>query len=160
MTIAQPDLGTASSSDMMNGLTEAATATNPIEVIETVIDSLDSNDTAMVTQSEGGHIWKFCYGTVEVFVQLTGLTSDDTLTVWSTVLKLPAKDEPGLMRRLLEMNWADTLEARFGIMENQVVVVFSRILAELSPGEISRAITIVATLADDNDEPLQSQFGA
>ncbi|MBD2018715.1 YbjN domain-containing protein, partial [Leptolyngbya sp. FACHB-36] len=33
-------------------------------------------------------------------------------------------------------------------------------LADLSPSEISRAITIVATLADDNDDALQSQFGA
>ncbi|MHC5830160.1 MAG: YbjN domain-containing protein, partial [Nostoc sp.] len=33
-------------------------------------------------------------------------------------------------------------------------------LAELSPGEVSRLITIVATIADNNDEALQSEFGA
>jgi len=28
-----------------------------------------------------------------VFVQLTGLADEDTFTVWSSVLKLPANDE-------------------------------------------------------------------
>ena len=130
-----------------------------IEVIETVIDSLDSDQTAMVNRSEEGHLWKFKYGTVEVFVQLTGLLEDDTLTVWAAVLKLPAKDEPKLMRQLLEKNWSDTLEARFGIMNNEVVVVTNRSIADLSPGELSRAITIVATIADESDEPLVAEFG-
>ena len=130
-----------------------------VEVIETVIDSLDSDQTAMVNRSEEGHLWKFKYGTVEVFVQLTGLLEDDTLTVWAAVLKLPAKDEPKLMRQLLEKNWSDTLEARFGIMNNEVVVVTNRSIADLSPGELSRAITIVATIADESDEPLIAEFG-
>ena len=51
-------------------------------------------------------------------------------------------------------------EACFGIDKEQVVVLSSRTLAELSPGEISRIITIVATIADDNDEALQAEFGA
>ena len=130
-----------------------------VEVIETVIDSLDSDQTAMVNRSEEWHLWKFKYGTVEVFVQLTGLLEDDTLTVWAAVLKLPAKDEPKLMRQLLEKNWSDTLEARFGIMNNEVVVVTNRSIADLSPGELSRAITIVATIADESDEPLIAEFG-
>jgi hypothetical protein len=29
----------------------------------------------------------------------------------------------------------------------------------LSPGEISRAITLVATIADESDEHLQQEFG-
>jgi hypothetical protein len=76
------------------------------------------------------------------------------------VLKLPAKDEPKLMRYLLELNCTVTLEARFGIIENQVVVISTRTVAELSPGEISRIITIVATIADNYDEPLIDEFGA
>ncbi|MEQ8962718.1 MAG: YbjN domain-containing protein, partial [Coleofasciculus sp. C2-GNP5-27] len=90
----------------------------------------------------------------------TGSTDEDTFTVWSSVLNLPAEKEAELMRRLLEMNWSDTFEARFGIVDDQVVVLSSRTVAELSPGEISRAITIVATIADDNDEALQDEFGA
>jgi len=128
-------------------------------VIETVIASLDSGQTAMVNRSEEGHLWKFKYGTVEVFVQLTGLSEEDTLMVWAAVLKLPAKDEPKLMRQLLEKNWSDTLEARFSIMNNEVVVVTNRSIADLSPSELSRAITIVATIADESDEPLIAEFG-
>jgi hypothetical protein len=130
------------------------------EVIETVISSLEQNNSAMVVQTEGGYLWKFQYGSVEVFVQLTGESDEDLLTVWSPVLKLPAKDETGLMRKLLEMNWSETFETRFGITNNQIIVLSQRTVADLSPEEISRAITLVATIADDNDEILKETYGA
>ena len=148
------------SNESVNDLIAETTSINHLEVIENVIDSLEQDDSAMVQQTpEGGYLWKFKYGSVEVFVQLNGTTDEDTITVWSTVLNLPAKDEPKLMRYLLELNCSSTFEARFGIIENRVVVISTRTLAELSPGEVSRLITIVATIADDNDEALQSEFG-
>jgi Putative bacterial sensory transduction regulator len=133
---------------------------NVNELIETVIDSLDQTDSAMVSHNESGNIWKFKYGSVEVFVQLTGTSDEDTFTVWSTVLNLPAKNEPQLMRKLLEMNWMATFEAHFAIFNNQIVILSSRTVAELSPGEISRLITVVATIADENDDALIAEFGA
>lgn len=139
--------------------TEAEAPNSVVEVIETVIDSLDSEQTAMVSQGESGYVWKFKYGTVEVFVQLSGVSDEDTLTVWAAVLKLPARDEAQLTRQLLEMNWLNTLEARFAIFDSQVVVLSTRTLEDLSPAEISRAVTIVATIADENDEPLIEKFG-
>ena len=164
MTSYQPDPQTVateslSSNEMLDELIEDATI-NHVEVIQTVIASLQQDESAMVSQTQSSYLWKFKYGSVEVFVQLTGLTNEDTLTVWSLVLKLPAKDETRLMRQLLEMNWSGTFEACFGIFNDQVVVVSTRTLAELSPGEISRLITIVATIADENDEALQAEFGA
>lgn len=138
---------------------ENATADNIVEVIETVIGSLDSDKTAMVSETEGGYVWKFKYGTVEVFVQLTGLSNEDTISAWSAVLKLPARDEAKLTRKLLELNWSNTLEARFAILNDEIVVLSTRSIADLSPGEISRAITLVATIADEQDEPLQAEFG-
>lgn len=128
------------------------------EVIETVISSLQEDQSAMVSHGDQGHLWKFKYGSVEVFVQLTGNTDDDILTVWSPVLKLPVQNEVGLNRRLLELNWTSTFEAHFCIVENQVVVTSKRTVAELSPGEVSRNITVVATIADDYDEALQAEF--
>lgn len=166
MTSFQPEVEasasqSSSSTDLAEQLVEESMDKNLIEVIETVIDSLDSDNTAMVSRGEdGGHVWKFKYGTVEVLVQLTGLTEDDTITAWASVMKLPAKDEPQLLRHLMEMNWRATLEARFCIVGDEVVVMSTRTLADLSPGEISRAITIVATIADDHDEALQEKFGA
>ena len=130
------------------------------EVIETVIYSLDEDDTAMVNHTDEGSLWKFQYGSVEVFVQLTGESDDDLLTVWATVLKLPVTDEPGLMRRILEMNWSGTFETCFSVHDNTVVVSSQRTVADMSPGEISRIITLVATIADDNDELLKEEFGA
>ncbi|MEH2382936.1 MAG: YbjN domain-containing protein [Nostoc sp.] len=152
---------TLTSNESVNQLIAETTSINHVEVIENVIDSLEQDDSAMVSHTpEGGHLWKFKYGSVQVFVQLNGTTDEDTITVWSEVLNLPAKDEPKLMRYLLELNCSSTLEARFGIIENRVVVISTRTLAELSPGEVSRLITIVATIADNNDEALQSEFGA
>ncbi len=147
------------SDDLADKLVES-TGFNLVETIETVIASLDQGGGAMVNRTEGSHLWKFKYGSVEVFVQLTGTTDEDTLTVWAPVLALPARNEPQLLRHLLEMNWLSTFEARFGISQNQVVVLTTRSVADLSAGEISRAITIVATIADDNDEALAAEFGA
>jgi hypothetical protein len=141
-----------------NELIDDATQTSHTDVIETVISSLEQDDTAMVSKTQDGHLWKFRYGPVEVFVQLTGETDDDLLTVWSPVLSLPTKDDAGLMRKLLEMNWSGTFETCFGITNGQVVVLSQRAVAGLSPSEISRAITLVATIADDNDEALVEEF--
>lgn len=129
------------------------------EVIETVISSLDQNNTAMVSHTEEGSLWKFNYGSIEVFVQLTGESDDDLLTVWSSLLSLPARDEAGLMRRLLEMNWSGTFETCFSILENKVMISSQRTVADMYPGEISRLVTLVANIADDNDEILKEEFG-
>ncbi|MEO1431463.1 MAG: YbjN domain-containing protein [Cyanobacteria bacterium J06632_19] len=146
--------------ETMDDLIPETESINHVEVIEQVIGTLDENNTAMVSQPhEGAYLWKFKYGSVEVFVQLTGTSDDDMITVWSSVLKLPAKDEPTMMRSLLQMNCSATLEARFGIIEDQVVVISKRTLEDLSAAEVSRLITIVATIADDNDEDLQSKYG-
>jgi hypothetical protein len=161
MATYQPNPEAIATEELINELVTDTATINHVEVIENVIDSLEQNDSAMVSQSpEGNYLWKFTYGSVEVFVQLTGTTDEDTITVWSPVLKLPAKDEPRLMRQLLEMNCSSTFESRFGIIENQVVVLATRALAELSASEVSRIITVVATIADNNDETLQSEFGA
>ena len=127
--------------------------------IETVIYSLEENDSAMVQKVNEGFIWKFQYGSVEVFVQLTGQNNDDTLTVWSVVLPLPANDEPQLMRQLLELNWHSTFEAGFAIFDNQIVVSTQRTLEGLDVSEISRSITLVATIADEYDDQLQETYG-
>lgn len=132
---------------------------NYVEIIETVISSLQEDQSAMVSHTDDGYVWKFKYGSVEVFVQLPGLNDDDELAVWASVLKLPVKDEAGLLRKLTEMNWSSTFESRFAIYDNQIVVCAKRALAGLSPAEVSRNITIVATIADDNDEALQAEFG-
>lgn len=128
------------------------------EEIETVIASLEENETAMVLKNEEGFLWKFQYGSVEVFVQLTGETDEDLLTVWSVVFNLPSKDDSALMKKLLEMNWNGTFETCFAIFNNQIVISTQRTTEDLSPAEIARAITLVATIADENDDWLQAEF--
>ncbi|MEM9907205.1 MAG: YbjN domain-containing protein [Cyanobacteria bacterium P01_D01_bin.44] len=133
----------------------------PVEIIETVIASLDQDHSAMVSHDEeDGYLWKFHYGSVDVFVQLTGTSDEDTLTVWSPVLKLPVQDEIGLMKHLLEMNCGETFEACFGISNQEVLTLATRILADINPGEISRMMTVVATLADEKDDALQKAYPA
>ncbi len=148
-----------SDSATVDAQVEKATEITYPEEIETVIASMAADQKVMVGQNEaGGHLWKFQYGSVEVFVQLTGETENDTLTVWAFVLQLPVANEAQLMRKLLEMNWLSTLEAHFAIVDDRVAVVSTRTISEISSGEISRAITIVATIADDNDDVLQAEF--
>ncbi len=138
---------------------QADAAPGYIEMIETVISSLEKEGSAMVSHAQEGYLWKFCYGQVEVFVQLTGLTDDDTLTVWAGLLEMPSPVPASLLQRLLELNWTTTLEARFALLNDKIVVVSSRTLAELSAGETSRAITIVASLADEYQASLKAELG-
>lgn len=155
MTISE----TLSEPILSNATTEDVETLDHVQEIEAVIASLAVEQKVMVGHSDEGYLWKFKYGSVEVFVQLTGVNDEDTLTVWSFVLPLPAKNEAQLFRKLLEMNWLTTFEARFGIVDDHIVILSTRTVADLSPGEISRAITIVATLADENDEALRAEFG-
>jgi Putative bacterial sensory transduction regulator len=131
---------------------------NYVETVEAIISTLGENPQRDTKIQLPQHVWKFRYGTVDVFVYLTGESAADTLIVWSPVLALPAKDEAGLNKFLLEKNWLDTLEARFALKGDQVVLTCSRTLQDLDPGEVSRAITIVATLADEYDEMLIEKF--
>jgi hypothetical protein len=127
------------------------------DTIQTVITSMDAEQTAVVNQTDD--TWKFQYGSVEVIVNITGTAPTDTFTVLSTVLTYPVKDELKLLRLLLEKNVTETFEARFAVQNDQVIVVSSRSVEDLSPAEISRIITIVAAIADNNDEMLKEQFG-
>ena len=135
--------------------------TSHAETIETVIYSLDSDNAAVVRRVQDGYLWSFPYGSVRVYVQLTGESDDDTLKVWSEVMAMPAAADRGaaLLHRLLELNWENTFEAKFATRGDRVVVLSHRTVAGLSAEEISRAITLVATIADDNDEALITEFG-
>lgn len=140
---------------------------NIVEEIEAVISSLDYDKTAMVSHGEHGHLWKFNYGSVEVMVQISGETDDDTFTVWAPVfdfgtasLDAPSTKHAQLMHKVLTMNWTTTLDAKFAIAGEQLVITNTRPIAEISPGEISRGITLVATIADDNDEAFHADYGS
>jgi Putative bacterial sensory transduction regulator len=130
---------------------------NYTDTIQTVISGMDPDKTALVNQTN--NTWKFCYGTVEVLVSITGEDTRDTFTVFSTVLAYPVKDELALLKFLLEKNAADTFEARFAIQNDQVLVLASRSVEDLSAAEISRIITVVAAIADEYDEELHTKFG-
>jgi hypothetical protein len=137
---------------------ESSFATNHIvQTIQTVIASMDADSSALENQTED--TWKFRYGTVEVVVNITGIEPADTFTVFSVVLSSPFKDEAKMNRWLLEKNASDTFEARYAIQNDQVLVLSSRSIDDLSPAEISRIITIVAAIADENDEILKENFG-
>ncbi len=151
------DVGTAG--ETISAGTETFEASH-VDVIETVIASLDQGGNAMVSRDEDGYLWKFTYGSVSVYVQLTGTGDEDTLTVWSPLLKLPVANQTALMQDLLAMNCGETFEACYGISNQEVLVLASRILADINPGEISRLMTIVATIADDMDDVLMEKYPA
>ncbi|MCM1982465.1 YbjN domain-containing protein [Lyngbya confervoides] len=145
-------------------LSKDGTVINPdlnlIEVIETVISSLDEFHNAFVNQTDEGRLWKFTYGSVEAWVQITGVAEGDTFSVWSPILQLPVQHQDRLLEKLMRMNWLETLEARFALFQSQIVVVSSRSISDLDVGEISRLITLVASLADEHDEILQQEFSS
>lgn len=153
MSIEPPNL-----EDIKTSEEELVSPLNNKDEIETVIASLEDNETAMVLENEEGFLWKFQYGDVEVFVQLTGENTEDLFTVWSVILDLPTKNDLALMEKLLTMNWSTTFETYFAICNNQIVISTQRTVEDLSPAEISRAITLVANIADENKEKLREEF--
>jgi len=150
--IQEIDVAIAASSD------ELSPSPNFSETIQTVIAGMDSEKTAVVNQTND--TWKFKYGTVEVVVNITGDRPTDTFTVLSTVLSFPVKDEARLMKLLLEKNASETFESHFAIQNDQVIIIASRSVEDLSAAEISRLITIVSAIADTNDETLIAEFKA
>ena len=131
------------------------------DTIAAIISALkDEGDAAYEKRESEGHFWRFNYGTVAVVVHLTGSSESDRLSVWSEVLPLPSRDDAALAQELLASNWQDTGEARFAFWDNSVVVNTTRTLQDTGPAEIARAITVVATLADDYDEPLIAKYGS
>lgn len=132
---------------------------NLVETIETVISSLDEFDNVLVRREDGGHLWKFTYGSADIWVQLTGVQEEDILSIWSPILPLPVPEQDKLFRKLMSLNWLQTLEAHFATIQNQIVVLTSRSIEDLSVSEISHLITLVATLADDYDDLLDQEFG-
>ncbi|MBC7881369.1 MAG: YbjN domain-containing protein [Anaerolineae bacterium] len=134
------------------------------EETEAVISQLAVEGSARFAQlpdSDKGMMWIFKYGTVKVFVVLSGETDDDTLTVWSPVVKLPvnADKEAALFKYLLKSNWLETWESRFALREDEIVLHTVRTLDSIDPAEISRAITIIASLADEYDEEILQEYG-
>jgi len=134
----------------------APPANHIVETIQTVIASMDADNSALENQTND--TWKFQYGTVEVVVNITGIAPTDTFTVFATVLTAPFKNEAQMTRWLLEKNATETFESRYAIQNDQVLVLSSRSVEDLSPAEISRIITIVAAIADTNDEFLIEHF--
>jgi Putative bacterial sensory transduction regulator len=136
-----------------------------VQEIEAVIASLDYDKTAMVSHGDHGHHWKFHYGSVEVMVQITGKTEDDSFTAWAAVFEFgavtdtPSAKQAQLMHKVLSMNWLATLDAKFAISGEKLVVAVTRPIADISAGEISRGITLVATIADDHDEAFVAEYG-
>jgi hypothetical protein len=126
------------------------------ETIQTIIAGMDSEKTAVVNQTND--TWKFKYGTVDVLVNITGDQPSDTFTVLSNVISSPFNDEARMMKLLLEKNASETFEAHFALQNDQVIVIASRSVEDLSPAEISRLITIVSAIADSNDENLKAEF--
>jgi len=56
---------------MINELIET-TGINHVEVIQTVIASLEQDESAMVSQTEASYVWKFRYGSVECLCNSQG----------------------------------------------------------------------------------------
>ncbi|MFM2429141.1 MAG: hypothetical protein RLZZ511_354 [Cyanobacteriota bacterium] len=137
-------------------------AIDVVEEIEAVISTLDYDKTAMVSHGAQGYLWKFKYGSVETIVQITGKHDDDIFTVWAQVVDLgtmtesPTNRQSQLFRKALEMNYLGTLDAKFALSGSHLIVTVTRPIADLSPGEISRSITLVATIADDHDEAFKA----
>jgi hypothetical protein len=137
---------------------EVTPTTSHQDVVETVISGMAQDNSALVQHNDEGTIWKFTYGSVTVLVQLTGEGDNDLFRVWADVLTLPVKDEKALLQEVMKLNWSETFEACFALKENSLITLHQRTVADLSPSEISRAITLVATIADDHDDRLKEKY--
>lgn len=148
------------SPELTNQTMEDAMPVSHHDVVETVISGMAQENSALVQQNDEGTIWKFTYGSVAVLVQLTGEGDNDLFRVWADVLPLPVNDEKALLQEVMQLNWSETFEACFALKDNTLITLHQRTVADLSPSEISRAITLVATIADDHDDRLKEKYAS
>lgn len=87
---------------------------------------------------------------------------DDLLSVSSPLLTAPQRNLLPFFRKLLALNFKDTCDAAFALMddEDRVVLRYSRPLSKLDFEEFERAVKGVAEVADKYNDMLAEEFGA
>ncbi|MEN9239427.1 MAG: YbjN domain-containing protein, partial [Thermostichales cyanobacterium SZTDM-1c_bins_54] len=82
----------------------------PLSIQDQVVTAISALTSDPIYENhQSGHTWKFTYGTVTVYVHLSGEASSDIFTVWAPVLNLPVSKQEALYATLLEKNWSETL---------------------------------------------------
>jgi T3SS (YopN, CesT) and YbjN peptide-binding chaperone 1 len=127
-------------------------------LIENYMRRLATDEGLKLEDLSRGDGWELQRGSARV--RLDYAPKEEQLTIESTILSLPADaaKQPRLFRRILELNYRATGEARFALRGDEVVVTFTRSVIGLGYVEFLHAVESVCRTADDYDDELRSAF--
>lgn len=102
--------------------------------------------------------WEFQRGSARIVLEHD--ETDHDFTVESLILPVPQSPtkQKALFRKVLELNYRHTGEARFALRNDGLVVTFTRSTAGLDYIEFRSAIESVSRTSDDYDDELRADF--
>jgi hypothetical protein len=118
-------------------------------------------DPATLLTKEGPEqlAWTLKRGSAAVLVMLLQRADGASLRVVSPTVVFDVAKKDALFARLLELNADGMMGCAFGVVGEKVVVVTERPTKDLSEGEVSHAIRLVAAVSDTYDDKLVAEFG-
>lgn len=127
-------------------------------LIENYMRRLATEEGVKLEDLSRGDGWELQRGSARV--RLDYCQPEDRLTIESTILPVPndPAKQPRLFRRILELNYRSTGEARFALRGNEVLVTFTRSALGLDYVEFVHAVESVCRTSDDYDDELRSAF--
>ena len=148
---------------MFGGQNDAQSEFNrAVKVIEAVLSGLglDPNQSRLAT-TDGSTAWTLLRGSAEVLVFLNPAKNNgpNFIRIISPIWRMPAENQPAVLRKLLEMNARDLFGTAFGLMGDDAVLVSERATKDMDRSEVDQILQNIGAAADYFDDWLVQQFG-
>lgn len=133
-----------------------------VKVVEATLTGLglDPNQSRLAT-TDGSTAFTLVRGSAEVLVFVNPAKNDgpNFIRIISPIWRMPAENQPAVLRKLLEMNARDLFGTAFGLMGDDTVLVSERSTKDMDHSEVDELLQNIGAAADYFDDWLVKQFG-
>lgn len=148
---------------MFGGQNDAQTEFNrAVKVVEGTLTALglDPSQSRLAT-TDGSTAFTLLRGSAEVLVFLNPAKNNgpNFIRIVSPIWRMPAENQPLILRKLLEMNARDLFGTAFGLMGDDTVLISERSTKDMDRSEVEEILQNLGAAADYFDDWLVQQFG-
>ncbi len=148
---------------MFGGQNDAQSEFNrAVKVVEATLAALglDPSQSRLAT-SDGSTAFTLIRGSAEVLVFLNPAKNEgpNFIRIVSPIWRMPAENQPLILRKLLEMNARDLFGTAFGLMGDDTVLISERSTKDMDRSEVEDILQNLGAAADYFDDWLVQQFG-